>query len=95
MPPALLRDAGLDAHTTLKRVQPHRLRALILEDLERFPDSSIGDIRRRIGAEIPDRTVRRALESLVAEGQAITTGGEKRWRTYRLKPDIGHGDSGR
>lgn len=24
---------------TLQRVQPHRLRALILEDLERFPDS--------------------------------------------------------
>jgi hypothetical protein len=25
--------------TTLTRVQPHRLRALILEGLERFPDS--------------------------------------------------------
>ena len=39
VPPALLREAGLDALTTLTRVQPHRLRALILEDLERFPDS--------------------------------------------------------
>jgi ATP-dependent DNA helicase RecG len=40
VPPALLRDAGLDALTTLTRVQPHRLRALILEDLERFPGSA-------------------------------------------------------
>lgn len=39
VPPALLREARLDALTTLTRVQPHRLRALILEDLERFPDS--------------------------------------------------------
>jgi len=49
VPPALLREAGLDKLTTLKRVQPHRLRALILEDLERFPDSGRGDIHRRIG----------------------------------------------
>jgi ATP-dependent DNA helicase RecG len=48
VPPALLREAGLDALTTLTRVQPHRLRALILEDLERFPDSGRGDIHRRI-----------------------------------------------
>jgi DNA-binding MarR family transcriptional regulator len=52
VPPALLREAGLDKLTTLTRVQPHRLRALILEDLERFPDSGRGDIHRRIGPEI-------------------------------------------
>jgi hypothetical protein len=44
VPPALLREAGLDALTTLTRIQPHRLRALIVEDLERFPDSAKGDI---------------------------------------------------
>ncbi len=52
VPPTLLRESGLDALTTLKRVQPHRLHALILEDLERFPDSGRGDIHRRIGPEI-------------------------------------------
>ena len=50
VPPALLREAGLDALTTLTRVQPHRLRALILEDLERFPDSSKADICATGGA---------------------------------------------
>jgi len=53
VPPALLREAGLDALTTLKRVQPHRLRALILEDLERFPGSSKSDIWRRVGPRSP------------------------------------------
>jgi len=95
VPPALLREAGLDTLTTLTRVQPHRLRALILEDLERFPDSAKGDILRRVGPEIPDRTFRRALEELVESGDVVATG-EKRWRRYRLKGSIGHdGNDGR
>jgi ATP-dependent DNA helicase RecG len=90
VPPAILREAGLDALTTLTRVQPHRLRALIIEDLERFPDSAKGDILRRVGPEIPERTFRRALEELVKSGDLVATG-EKRWRRYRLKGSIGHG----
>jgi len=95
VPPALLREAGLDTLTTLTRVQPHRLRALILEDLERFPDSAKGDILRRVGPEIPDRTFRRALEELVESGEVLATG-EKRWRRYRLRGSIGYdGNDGR
>lgn len=95
VPPALLRDAGLDALTTLARVQPHRLRALILEDLERFPDSAKGDIQRRVGPEVPERSFRRALEELVESG-VVATVGERRWRRYRLADPIGHeGDLGR
>jgi ATP-dependent DNA helicase RecG len=90
VPPALLREAGLDALTTLTRVQPHRLRALILEDLERFPDSSKADIWRRVGPEIPERTFRRALEDLVESGRVEATG-ETRARSFRLKPVSGHG----
>jgi ATP-dependent DNA helicase RecG len=95
VPPSLLRDAGLDALTTLTRVQPHRLRALILEDLDRFPDSAKGDIHRRVGPEIPERTFRRALEDLVASGRVVATG-ETRARRFRLKDGVsGHeGDDG-
>jgi ATP-dependent DNA helicase RecG len=95
VPPALLREAGLDALTTLTRVQPHRLRALILEDLERFPDSAKGDIHRRVGPEIPERTFRRALEELVASGQVVATC-ETRARRFRLPSGLsGHeGDDG-
>jgi ATP-dependent DNA helicase RecG len=91
VPPALLREAGLDALTTLTRVQPHRLRALILEDLERFPDSLSKDIHRRVGPEIPDRTFRRSLQALVDAGQ-VQGIGETRWRKYRLQDSLGHGE---
>ena len=95
VPPALLREAGLDALTTLTRVHPHRLRALILEDLERFPDSAKGDIHRRVGPEIPERTFRRALEDLASSGRVVATG-ETRARRFRLKAGVsghegGHG----
>lgn len=93
MPPALLRDAGLDALTTLTRVQPHRLRALILEDLERFPESAISDVQRRIGPEIPSRTVKRAFDLLVSEGTIRATG-ERRWRRYQVAKSIDQGGSG-
>lgn len=86
--PELLRAAGLDERTTLARVQPHRLKALILEDLDRFADSSAGEVRRRVGPEIPVRTVSRALQRLVVEGQVAATG-TRRWRRYRSKGDIG------
>ncbi len=81
--PALLREAGLDQQTTLKRIEPHRLRALIVEDLKRFPDSGRVDIHRRIGEEIHPKTVIRALNELIDEGLVVSKG-EKRWRTYRL-----------
>lgn len=83
VPPGLLRDAGLDTLTTLKRMQPHRLRALILEDLGRFPDSGRTDIHRRIGPEIHPKTLARAIDALVEAGEVRATG-ERRWRTYRL-----------
>lgn len=89
VPPQLLREAGFDRLTTLTRVQPHRLRALIIEDLERFPDSSISEIHRRIGPEIPARSVKRAIEHLLEEGRVYASG-ERRWRRYRTVPAIDH-----
>lgn len=79
--PALLRASGLDVSTTLRRIQPHRLRALIIEDLGRYPGSSASEIHRRVGAEIPDRTFRRALGELVEAGE-LSHRGERRWRRY-------------
>ena len=89
MPPELLRASGLDQRTTLARIQPHRLKALILEDLGRYPQSAISDINRRVGPEIPVRTLQRALQYLVAKGRAIASR-EGRWRTYSARQSIGH-----
>ena len=78
-----LRSAQLDHKTTLKRIAPHRLQALILEDLAHYPDSSTADVNRRIGAEISAKTVKRTLDELKDAGRVIYTG-ERRWRRYNL-----------
>jgi ATP-dependent DNA helicase RecG len=77
--PDLLRAAGLDRRTTVARVQPHRLKALIIEDVERFPNSSAGDIHRRVAPEIHKKTFGRALKALVVDGR-IEPAGKGRWR---------------
>lgn len=92
--PELLRRTGLDGPTTLKRVEPHRLRALIIEDVERYPDSSAPDIHRRVGQEIPERTFRRALADLRQEGR-IVAAGERRWRRYHPAAANGQKRGGR
>lgn len=45
----VLNDLDLTAQTTLTRIQPHRLEALLLEDIDRNPGSAIGAINERIG----------------------------------------------
>ena len=82
--PDRLRDAQLDHRTTLSRITPHRLHALISEDLARYPDSSSTDINRRIGLEISAKTVKRALDDLADSGKVLFSGA-KRWRRYRMK----------
>ncbi|HEX7022979.1 MAG TPA: hypothetical protein VF171_08995, partial [Trueperaceae bacterium] len=82
--PDLIRSVGLDRRTTLARVQPHRLKALILEDLERFPRSSAGEIHRRTAPELHPKTISRFLRKLFAEG-LITATGKGRWRRYAPK----------
>ncbi len=83
VPPELLRGAGLPLRTTLKRLEPHRLRALITEDVGRHPLSGRGEIRERIGTEIDEKVIGRALAALVADGVLEMTG-QKRWTRYSL-----------
>lgn len=79
--PGLLRSLNFSGETTLKRIEPHRLAALVLEDLQRYPESAIGDIHRRIGGEIHPKQVKRALEALIERG-AVRFAGKNRWRRY-------------
>lgn len=72
--PELLRSLAFPAVTTLKRIEDHRLRALVLEDLQRYPGSAIGQIHRRIGEEIPRRRLKTLLTGLVATGDVVMTG---------------------
>lgn len=76
-----MRSLKFSGETTLKRIEPHRLAALVLEDLQRYPESAISDIHRRIGGEIHPKQVKRALEDLIGRG-AVRFEGNNRWRRY-------------
>ena len=79
--PGLLRSLKFTGETTLKRIEQHRLAALVLEDLRRYPESAISDIHQRIGSEIHPKQVKRALEDLIERG-AVRFEGNYRWRRY-------------
>lgn len=81
--PALLQTLAFPAVTTLKRIEDHRLRALVLEDLGRYPASAISDIHTRIGPEIPRRRVQAVLTKLV-DAEEVHMEGERRWARYSL-----------
>ena len=81
--PEVLRSTGVLRPTTLRRIPPHRLQALLHEDLSRYPGSSSSEINRRIGAEISAKTVKRALDEMISEKKVVFTG-QRRWRRYRL-----------
>ena len=83
--PGLLRGFNFVSDTTLKRIEPHRLAALILEDLGRYPQSAIGEIRQRIGGEIHPKQVKRALDALIEKGE-VRFEGDRIWRRYHLAP---------
>jgi ATP-dependent DNA helicase RecG len=79
--PELLRKLNFKGATTLKAIEKHRLRELILRDLEIYKASKIGEIQARIGAEIPRRQIQYQLQLLVGAGE-IGKQGEKRHRVY-------------
>jgi ATP-dependent DNA helicase RecG len=81
--PDLLRSLNFTGGTTLKRIEPHRLEALVLEDVGRYPDTKMGDIHQRIGLEIPRSRVRRTVEQLVREGK-LRQEGVRSGTRYRL-----------
>lgn len=86
VPPAILKGAGLDGTTTLKRIEPHRLRALIIEDLSRYPGSSSSEVQRRVAAELPRHQLKRAIDELVKAGR-LRFEGVRRWRRYWVEPN--------
>jgi ATP-dependent DNA helicase RecG len=81
--PRVLRRLDFKGRTTLKGIENHRLRELILRDLEIYAPCGRVAIHGRIGQEIPVSKVRRVLGELVDEG-VVGTEGEKKSRRYFL-----------
>ena len=81
--PQLLRTLQFAGETTLNRIEPHRLAALIVEDVGRYPRSQISDIHGRIGSEIPRTQIKRSLTDITQSGRLVLEGARRGTR-YRL-----------
>jgi ATP-dependent DNA helicase RecG len=84
--PKVLRKLEFKGRTSLKGIDPHRLRELVLRDLEIYRESKIGDIHKRVGMEIVRRRLQRILHELVADG-TINQRGSRKSTTYVFVPN--------
>ncbi|MDR2146761.1 MAG: putative DNA binding domain-containing protein [Tannerella sp.] len=80
--PKLLSDSKLNIKPTLKTIEPHRLKALIVEDLRIHPRSKSSEIQERI-VDIRIEEIRRILKSMEKEG-LISSEGYKYSKIYLL-----------
>jgi ATP-dependent DNA helicase RecG len=80
--PSLISNAKFNQRTTLKTVEPHRLKMLVEEDLRLHPKSKISEIAERL----PDaylQDIRNIVYTMVADGLLEREGANKNM-TYQL-----------
>ncbi len=65
--PKLLINSKINIKPTLKVIEPHRLKALIEEDLKLYPKSKSSDIQSRI-SDLPIEDSRKCLLKLEKKG---------------------------
>jgi len=85
--PSILKGTSFEK-TDLSNITDHRLNTLILEDIEKYPYSSIDNIHQRIGKEIPIRRLRHCIYNLVKNGNIKPQGGKK-FRKYFIDQNKG------
>lgn len=85
--PLILKGTSFEK-TDLSNIEEHRLRNLIFEDIEKYPNSRIENIHQRIGKEIPIRKLRSCIYNLVKIGKVKTDGGKK-FRKYFIDKNTG------
>jgi ATP-dependent DNA helicase RecG len=80
--PKLITNSNTNIKTSLKTIEPHSLRALIIEDVRLHPDSLKKEIKERLpDVEVSD--IQKNLYALVDE-KVLTISGGKTYRKYRL-----------
>ncbi len=81
---AVLKQSDYKGTTSLKRIEPYRIRELIIEDLKIYECSGVKDMHQRIGIEIPYKKVLEQIKAMLSDG-IIESEGENRWIKYKLK----------
>ena len=85
--PKVLKDTALEK-TDLSCIEEYRLKNLVLEDLEKYPNSTIQEIHQRIGREIPLRRLRTCIYNAV-KTEEIKCSGSKKFRKYFIDKNEG------
>lgn len=74
--PQLYAEAKLNVRPSLKTMEDHRLSALVLEDLRRYPGATPKQVHTRL-VDVPLDKVKKALYALVEDGSAVREGSTK------------------
>jgi ATP-dependent DNA helicase RecG len=80
--PKLMASSKINIKPTLKAIEPHRLKALLEEDLKMYPNSKSSNIQKRI-ADLPIEDIRKCLAIMVKNG-SVEASGIKKSKVYRL-----------
>lgn len=80
--PQLIKNSKVNIKTSLRTIEPHALRALILEDLRLHPKSRISEMVKRL-PDVELREVRKVVYSMV--GTELLTEGNNKNKVYYLK----------
>lgn len=79
--PKLVANSTLNVVTSLKNIEPHVLKTLVLEDLKKHPASLISEINARL-IDVDIRDLRKVLYAMV--GKEVQTEGGRAYRRYSL-----------
>lgn len=80
--PKVITSSKINIKPTLRIIEPHRLKALIYEDLTMYPGSKSSEIQQRL-EELPIEDIRKALRKMEKEGIIIGIG-IKKMKTYSV-----------
>jgi len=84
--PKLISSSKINIKPTLKVIEPHRLEALIEDDLNRYPQSQIVDIQKRL-EDVPLQDIRKKVYAMVKKG-VLDHSPDKTYRKYWLAKKI-------
>lgn len=80
--PKIITNSRANLKTTLKTIEPYRLKALIEEDLKYHPESTLAEISRRL-PDIEYKDLQSMVRSMAREGKLLHDNGRK-FRHYKL-----------
>ena len=80
--PEIISNSKANIKTTLKTIEPYRLRELILQDLKYHPDSLVSEMSERL-PDIPYSELQKHVRKMVTENVLLSKGGRK-YRRYCL-----------